>query len=137
MSRAYISKADMGDQVFGLLTTDDPTLEEACKLLCITPAQFRSGLEYIKDILATDRGSPITYDPQTHRYALALSSESRQVREYEIYRLKIMRKQLGRLTTGTAEPAVQMFGTISSRRFLKHLKGAVEELDLLLAELGT
>jgi hypothetical protein len=135
---AYVNKQEMGDRVFGLLATSDPTLDEACAQLDITPAQFRRGLAFVKDVLATDRGSPVTYDPQTWRYSLALSTEDQRVRDYESYRLRIALKQLKRLYTGTAEPAATLFPhNVTVRRFKRHLEGAVEELELLLSEVGS
>lgn len=131
-----ISREDCGNFVFEALSDGDWTRDEACEVTGLTAAQFHRGVAYVKDILAGEHDSPIRYDPSTLRYALDLSDDEEKNRAYQKYRLRIMAKQLRRLLTGTAEPAVALYGTVASRRMLRYLQGAVEEIDILLDELN-
>jgi hypothetical protein len=136
--RHYLSREAAGDLLFGFLTENDATRAEACETLGMTDSQFYTALEYIRDTLAGARTSPVIYDPKTYRYSLALSEVSQgAVRDYEIHRLRCMATQLRRLRTGTAAPAARLWDqNVNIRRLLRHLEGAEEELDLLLAELS-
>ena len=131
-----LTREDCGNLVFEALSDADPTWQEACDMTGITRRQFNRGVAYVKDILAEEHNAPLMYDPSTGRYSLALSGDEEHAKAYERLRLLILRKQLGRLITGTAAPAVEAFGSVASRRMLRYLKGAEEELDLLLAEAG-
>lgn len=133
---ARLSREECGNFVFEALSDGDWTKAEACEVTGLTTSQFEAGLEYVKDILAGEHDSPIRCDPSTYRYALDLSGDEEKNRAYQKYRLKIAHKQLTRLLSGTAEPAVALYGSVSSRRMLRYLQGALEEISILLDELG-
>lgn len=130
-----MSREDCGNLVFEALNDGDYTKAEVCEVTGLTPSQFNSGLAYIKDILAEESGTPIRTDPSTHRYSLDLSGDEDKNRAYQGYRLRIARKQLTRLATGTASPAVALYGTPASRRLLRYVLGAIDEIDILVTEL--
>lgn len=130
-----VRQEDAGNLVFEALH-EDPTIDEGMATTGLTANQWHNGLAYVKDVLAEANTAPVLYDPHTRRYSLALGEDTSDsaVRAYERWRLAVELTQLRRLLDGTARPAAARFGTVSTRRLVRYLEGAIEEVSLLLDE---
>jgi len=64
-----MTRAEIGNAVFATLTDGRPTIDEGVTATGLSYAQWRTGLQYVRDILAHNPQA-LTYDATSRRYSL-------------------------------------------------------------------
>lgn len=132
-----VSHKEAGDIVFAELSKSDSTKSEGTARTGLTSAQWTSGLEYIRDVLAELNVEPVLYDARTKRYSLALTDTEADA--YIGKRVLTFLVQLRRLYNGSFVPAGLKFSTQLTLRFRqldKDITSLITQLDLVREELG-
>ena len=132
-----LTREEIGNKVFDCLSTSDPTIGEGTEATGLTPAQWNTGLAYVRDVLAEIKINPVVYDAKTRRYSLALFEK--EVDAYIARRLLTFMIQLRRLYNGSFVPAGIKFETSRTREFARidvMVSRLLEDLDAMRNELG-
>jgi hypothetical protein len=94
-----LSRAEIGNRVFSALTQDAYTIEEGVEVTGLSLAQWRTGLQYVRDVLAYNPDA-ITYDAARKKYHLDVAG----VEFFVTHQICLFTQQLRHLYDGEFVP---------------------------------
>jgi hypothetical protein len=110
--RIYLKRPDCGNLVFDALANNPGglTMVDLVELTGLTRNQIRSGMIYVREILAGEHGQPIIFQPGKHKNLYKLAAVRVETEEDLRRRCATWLLQIRRAKSAVADPAAIKFG---------------------------